>query len=239
MGWDRDYHFSASIPGTPVSHTPAATILRDALSFEGSDSQFSATASKRDSGGQRLTLTLTKSDSAPTDGIPGQVYERALYTTVPFNEIASLVPVEVSPGTYQSDPLGFNSIANSLSSAGLGGSVSSVADKWGKTGAWVRIRLELKGDTATLSIPGTPITLTGSYTADGSLLRIEDVDPQDDDGWIELAMRTFSEGSLVPSSSTSSGMPARRPGTVSRPRSSRTRTSSPPPSSQPGSESCA
>ena len=114
------------------------------------------TATGLDSGGQRLTLTLAKSDSAPTDGIPGEVYERALYTTVPFNEIPSLAPVVLPAGTYQSDPVRFDSIADSLSAAGLGSSVEPLRQKWGKADGSVRIRLELDGETATLSIPGAP-----------------------------------------------------------------------------------
>lgn len=193
MGWDRDYHFSASIPGTPVSHTPYATILRDGLCFEGSDSCLLPTATSLDSGGQRLTLALGGSNSASTDGIPGEVYERALYTTVPFNEIPSPDPVEVSPGTYQSDSARYDAVADSLRAAGLASSVKPLRQQWGNTDGSVRIRLELNGETATLSIPGAPFTVTGPYTTDGSLLRIEDDDPQDDNGWIELATRTYSE----------------------------------------------
>lgn len=198
MAWDENGEFSASIPGTPVRHTPSAWIARGSLCFEGSDSCLLPTATELDSGGQRLRLTLGSSNSASTDGIPGEVYERALFTTVSFNEIPSPASVESPSGTYQSDAVRFDSIASWLDDAGLNNSVERLRQQWGTAGRPDRIRLELDGDTATLSIPGTPIAVTGPFTTDGSLLRIEDAEPRDDNGWIELAMRTFDQQTYHP-----------------------------------------
>lgn len=177
---------TASIPETPVSHTNDYLVFRHFLSFEGSDSQLEATATELDGGGQRLTLTLTKSHTAAVDGIPGEVYERALYTTVPFNEIPPPGQPDLRPGTYTSEPVRFNAIARDLRFKGMGTSVELLREMWGDTDEQVQVRLELDGETANTSIPGTQIILTGPYTTDGSLIRIEDDDPQDDNGWIEF-----------------------------------------------------
>jgi hypothetical protein len=180
-------NLTASIPGTGVSRTNDYLVSTSHLYLWGdADSELKATARELDAGGQRLTLTLKESAAPPSDGIPGEVYERALYTTVPFNEIPPPTVAELSPGTYQSGSVRFGRIARSLRVMNLDSSVEQLRKMWGNADAPVQVRLELNGETATTSIPGTQISFTGPYTRDGSLIRFEDGDPGDDDGWIEL-----------------------------------------------------
>lgn len=187
-------NFAASIPGTPVSQTNSYLLLGSELFF--AESALEAAATELDGGGQRLTLTLRKSDGPPTDGIPGEVYERALYTTVPFNEIPPPAATAPSPGTYESGSH-FGRAARSLRGMGLDSSVERLREMWGNADGPVRIRLELDGGMATVSIPGTQISFTGPYTTDGSLIRIEDDDPRDDEGWLELkTLPPTSEGAI-------------------------------------------
>lgn len=94
--------------------------------------------------------------------------------------------VELSPGTYQARPGDFDDIASSLRALNLDSSVEPLRTMWGSADRPVQVRLELTGDTATVSIPGTQISFTGPYSRDGSLIRFEDSDPQNNDGWVEL-----------------------------------------------------
>lgn len=197
---------TASIPGTPVSHSGTNVIgertgdihppaQRGRLWLQDVDSNFNYTATQLDAGGERLTLTLTQSGAPSIDGIPGEVYERALYTTVPFNEIPPLSQDELSPGTYVSDPVRFGHIASELREIELGSSVEPLLEKLGNVDRPLQVRLELDGDTATTSIPGTDIAFTGPYSTDGGLIRLDDADPRDDNGWIELVYTPeFVEG---------------------------------------------
>lgn len=186
-------NFTASIPGTPVSQTNSYLLLNSELFF--AESALEAAATELDGGGQRLTLTLRKSDGPPIDGIPGEVYERALYTTVPFNEIPPSYPAP-SPGTYESGSH-FGRAARNLRGMGLDNSVEQLRKMWGDAEGPVRIRLELDGDTATVSIPGTQLIFTGPYGTDGSLIRLEDDDPRDDEGWLTLkTLPPTSEGAI-------------------------------------------
>lgn len=187
---------TASIPETPASHTNNYIVFRHFLSFEGSDSQFEATATQIEGGGQRLTLTLTKSETAAVDGIPGEVYERALYTTVPFNEIPPPAKAELRPGTYASNPIRFGQIASTLRGDGLGNWIGPLREKWGETDEPAVARLVLDGDTMTVSVSGTSLAFTSPFTTDGSLIRIEDDEAQDEDGWIELYTRPYNTSGI-------------------------------------------
>lgn len=186
---------TASIPGTPAVDSNGYFVMSKVLVFQGdAGSQFEGSATAKESGGQRARLTLIKSEGSALGDIPREVVDRALYTTVPFNEILPPAPNEVAPGTYQSDPIRFGRIADSLRRAGHESTVERLRELWGDFEGRVRVTLEIDGDTASLSIPGTAVAFTGRHSSEGSLFRIEEGDGRDDGGWIELARIPYAVG---------------------------------------------